>query len=183
MDRYDFSNIKILVADDSKVVRRILISLFKSMNVGSVVGAENGEEALALLSEEPFDLAVLDWEMRPVTGYDVAANIRFDRTSRNRHMPIIMLTGYTERLRVEAARDIGVNEIMAKPVSGSSMVARLVSMIEHPRAFVEAPSFAGPDRRRRRRDPAHQGPWARRDDLLATAGETRIQTGRHLAGA
>ncbi|MDE0809430.1 MAG: response regulator, partial [Alphaproteobacteria bacterium] len=63
--------------------------------------------------------------------------------------PIIMVTGHTEKARITEARDAGINELMAKPVSAKSLYRRLVSVIEHPRQFVRTKTYFGPDRRRK----------------------------------
>ena len=60
-----------------------------------------------------------------------------------------MLTGYTDRLRVFHARDAGVTEFMAKPISPKSLYARISAVIDRPRPFVRAEDYFGPDRRRR----------------------------------
>jgi len=64
-------------------------------------------------------------------------------------VPIIMLTGYTEMHRVTEARDAGVNEFLAKPVSAKKLYSRIVAIIEHNRNFIKIKQFFGPDRRRK----------------------------------
>ena len=73
---------------------------------------------------------------------------------------LVMLTGHTSLERVHQARDAGVNEFLAKPVSSKTILSRLVSVIEHPRPFVRTRSYFGPCRRRRRDDEYH-GPERR----------------------
>ena len=60
-----------------------------------------------------------------------------------------MLTGHTHIDHVRQARDAGINEFIAKPVSVKTMMTRLVAVIEHPRPFVRTKSYFGPCRRRR----------------------------------
>ena len=59
-----------------------------------------------------------------------------------------MITGYTEEARVRAARDVGVTEVLCKPVTAEGLTKRLLEVIERPRPFVKAPKYTGPDRRR-----------------------------------
>ena len=80
--------------------------------------------------------------------------------SQNPFVPIVMLTGHTSLERVHQARDAGINEFLAKPVSSKNLLGRLVSVIEHPRPFVRARCYFGPCRRRRRNDEYH-GPERR----------------------
>ena len=77
-----------------------------------------------------------------------------------------MMTGHAERAEVEAARDAGVTEFLLKPLTLRAMVDRLEAAIQRPRAFIRAPSYFGPDRRRRD-DPAYRGPRRRRDEAQA----------------
>jgi DNA-binding response OmpR family regulator len=78
--------------------------------------------------------------------------IRTNAQAPNPFVPIIMLTGYTSLDHVRQARDAGINEFIAKPVAAKTMMARLVSVIEHPRPFVRTSVYFGPCRRRRAND-------------------------------
>lgn len=63
-----------------------------------------------------------------------------------------MLTGHTEMHRVIEARDAGVHEFLAKPISAKGLYSRVKSIIERPRPFIRAGLYFGPDRRRRQID-------------------------------
>ena len=62
---------------------------------------------------------------------------------------MIMLTGHTQIDQVRQARDAGINEFLAKPVSVKTIMTRLVAVIEHPRPYVRTKAYFGPCRRRR----------------------------------
>ena len=70
-----------------------------------------------------------------------------------------MLTGHTALDHVMQARDAGINEFIAKPVSVKTMISRLSSIIEHPRPYVRTTVYFGPCRRRRQDE--HRGPERR----------------------
>ena len=59
-----------------------------------------------------------------------------------------MVTGHTERARVEAARDAGVTEFIAKPITTQALLLALVEIVERPRPFIRCENYFGPDRRR-----------------------------------
>jgi DNA-binding response OmpR family regulator len=61
---------------------------------------------------------------------------------------IIMLTGHSEKKRVVAARDAGVTEFLAKPISAKALYQRIVNIVVNPRPFIKTRSYFGPDRRR-----------------------------------
>jgi DNA-binding NtrC family response regulator len=77
--------------------------------------------------------------------------------------PVIMITGYTTQKRVAEARDAGVNEFLAKPVTARGIIDRITRIVEHPRPYIRTETYFGPDRRRRA-DPGHRGPWRRSGD-------------------
>jgi DNA-binding response OmpR family regulator len=60
-----------------------------------------------------------------------------------------MVTGHSERHYIEQARDAGVTEFLSKPITARALYLRIMEVIERPRQFVRAPTFAGPDRRRK----------------------------------
>ena len=60
-----------------------------------------------------------------------------------------MVTGHTEVRRVKYARDVGVNEFLAKPLSAKELYQKIISVIDHPRPFIRTKTFFGPDRRRK----------------------------------
>jgi two-component system chemotaxis response regulator CheY len=74
-----------------------------------------------------------------------------------------MITGHLTVRRIAEARDAGVNEFVAKPITARSVLDRLQLIIDHPRPFVRTDDFFGPDRRRRN-DPAYDGPLRRKAD-------------------
>jgi DNA-binding response OmpR family regulator len=63
-------------------------------------------------------------------------------------VPIIMLTGHSEKHRVTSARDAGITEFMAKPISAKSLYQRILNVVANPRPFIKTKTYFGPDRRR-----------------------------------
>ena len=78
-------------------------------------------------------------------------------------IPVIMITGHSTMRRVAEARDAGVNELLAKPLTARGVLERLNRIVEHPRPFIRTADYFGPDRRRRA-DPKFAGPWRRSTD-------------------
>ena len=89
--------------------------------------------------------------------------VRTSSDSPNPFMPIVMITGHSERSRVNAARDAGVNEFLVKPVTAKSLMDRINTVVNHPRSFVKGGTYFGPDRRRRK-DMNYAGPWRRKEE-------------------
>ncbi len=112
------------------------------------------------------DIILTEGKMAPLDGLDFVRLIRKGEDSPNPYLPIILLTGYTELERVTEARDAGVTEILAKPISIEALHSRIVSIIEKPRPFIKAKHYFGPDRRRGRRAERYEGPPRRKDDAV-----------------
>ncbi len=125
-------------------------SLLNAFGFNNVHGAKNVEEGYRLFCQHKHDLIVTDWLMEPMDGIDLVRMVRQNADSPDPFVPIILMTGYSDQPRVEAARDMGVTEFLMKPYSARDMYARIVQIIEKPRQFVDTGDFFGPDRRRRK---------------------------------
>lgn len=159
----NLEHLKALVVDDNAHMRVLLRSLLQALGVRKVSESADGQSGFAELQAKKPDIVLTDLTMKPVDGIEFTRMIRLGNGSPNPRVPIIMVTGHTERLRVEAARDAGVTEFIAKPVTTQSLLLRLSEIIERPRAFVRSETYFGPDRRRRK-DESYTGPWRRHDD-------------------
>ena len=95
--------------------------------------------------------------MEPVDGLQFVRMVRNERRSPAPYVPIIMVTGFTDKQRVEEARDAGVSEFLAKPVTIEALNARIETIINRPRPFIRTGEFFGPDRRRREIAPPAEG--------------------------
>ena len=150
MKTYDFSEICVLIIEDNTFMRQLLRKMVQGFGVRQVLEASDGSDGLGVMSREQVDVVVTDWLMDPLDGCDLIRTVRTAPDSPNAQVPIIMITGHTEPWRVRFARDAGATEILAKPVSGQTLMQRMVHVIEKPRKTIETFAYTGPDRRRRR---------------------------------
>ena len=148
MKRYDFSNLNILVVDDCRFMSQVLERILEILGVGQTRPAKDGSDAIQKLQEFNADILIVDWEMAPMSGPEFIHYLRTDPNSPDPYLPVIMLSAYSESLKVEQARDFGITEFLAKPVSAKTLYSRLVSVVEQPRAYVQTGEFFGPCRRR-----------------------------------
>ncbi len=148
---YDFSRLKVLVVDDNQYMRSVFREFLRALGVApdNIRECSNGEEAIDVSGAFMPDLIISDYLMEPMDGFELARRIRRDEDSPNPYVPIILCTGYTELGQVTAARDAGVNEVLAKPITANTLYRRIRTIIEEPRQFVQLDSFFGPDRRRK----------------------------------
>ncbi len=143
-------NVRVLVVDDQDFIRSLLRHILGVLGCKQISDAANGEIAWDIMLDNPPDLLIADWEMQPMDGIELVGKVRNDKNSPDRFMPIIMLTAHSERPRIIAARDSGVNEFVMKPISAKTLFSRLNAVIEHPRRFVRTSEYFGPDRRRKK---------------------------------
>jgi len=169
MSEYHFDRLKVLVVDDNVHMRKLVITILQAFGVNQILEAENADRAWASLRDSNPDVIILDWVMEGMSGLDLIRMIRTNPQAPNPFVPVIMLTGHTSLDHVNQARDAGVNEFIAKPVSVKTMMSRLVAVIEHPRPYVRTASFFGPCRRRRATGEYH-GPERRNDNPKREAG-------------
>lgn len=158
--------LSILVVDDNKHMHMVVKAILNSMRIKNIRFSDNAADAFMELRNWHPDIVITDWAMEPLDGLDFVRLVRKGADSPNPYVPIILLTGHTELHRIFEARDTGVNEILAKPISIKSLYSRLVSIIESPRPFVKSKRYFGPCRRRNK-DPSYSGPERRADAALS----------------
>ena len=142
-------DVKFLIVDDNAFMRTIFRRVLSALHAEQVREASDGEDALQIMQTFAPDIIILDWEMKPMDGLEFTRKVRLSRDSPNVFTPIVMVSGHSERGRVVAARDAGVNEFVVKPISAKSLFDRIQAVIERPRPFVRLKSYFGPDRRRK----------------------------------
>jgi two-component system chemotaxis response regulator CheY len=157
------AEIAALIVDDNAHMRAIVYTLLHALGVTDIRQASDGADAQAMLAEWRPDLIIVDQNMKPVNGIDFTRKLR-SNSPNCYDTPIIMLTAHTERSIVEAARDAGIDEILAKPISAKALLQRINAVTHERRAFVRAPDYIGPDRRRRGPNPNYLGPRRREED-------------------
>jgi two-component system, chemotaxis family, chemotaxis protein CheY len=163
MSGYRFDRLKVLVVDDNVHMRKLVVTILQAFGVIQIYEADNGERGWTILRESNPDVLILDWVMEGMSGLDLIQMIRANPASPNPFVPVIMLTGHTSLDHVRQARDAGVNEFIAKPVSVKTMMSRLVAVIEHPRPYVRTQGYFGPCRRRRGTE-EYRGPERRSEN-------------------
>jgi CheY-like chemotaxis protein len=148
--KFDPAKLRVLVVDDNAQMRGILQSLLRGFGVRAVSLAVDGSDALAQLQGRQFDIAICDWLMEPMDGYEFVRAVRASDDSKIRELPIVMLTGQAEMRQVLAAREAGVTEYLLKPIAAGVLWTRLAAAYTRgspvpadPRA---APAIAAADR-------------------------------------
>lgn len=158
----DLKALRILIVDDNRNAAEIVRSILQSVGAHDIGDAASADRAFKLLKAQTYDMIIVDQNLgQGDEGIALTKRIRNDPGTPNPYLPILMLTGYTEQRRVQAARDAGVNEFLSKPFNIVGLLKRIEALIYQPRPYVRSDAYFGPDRRRRA-DPGYKGPERRR---------------------
>jgi two-component system chemotaxis response regulator CheY len=112
-----------IVVDDSRVSRGLIKRVLSSLGI-ECIEAGDGLEALTVLREvEPPDLAMLDWNMPNMNGYDLVKALRAER--RYDAMRVIMCTSETETDQMHKALMAGADEYIMKPFTAEGVMSKL----------------------------------------------------------
>lgn len=160
--RMIFEGVSCIIADDHSRSRAIVEAILRSAGMRDIRHAEDGAIAREKLFLRKPDVMVLDFEM-PTDGITTLQQIRRTNHFTMRRTPVVMLTAYTSRAKVEAMRDAGAHEILTKPFTGGQLLQRVHAALTAKRLFIESANYIGPCRRRRD-DPTFPGPYRRVGD-------------------
>lgn len=151
MAQYNLQKIYVLVMEKNANLRRIVVDVLRQLGVRNVQATADVGEAFEMFRKFPADLVFTDWSPG-LDGIEFLRLIRQHEESRDVYVPVIMITAFTEIHHVCTARDSGISEFLAKPVSAQLIYSRIKSVIENPRLFIRNDDYFGPDRRRRKID-------------------------------
>lgn len=157
-ETYDLSSITVMLVEDSSYMQSLFSSMLKIFGVGEILLCDSAKEAIDLLTItqararsryiDRVDIVITDWLMPNGSGKDLLQWIRSHEKDDVRFLPVIVVSGFTTEKVTIATRDLGANETLVKPISGTALASRICAVIDNPRPFIKAPNYFGPDRRR-----------------------------------
>jgi len=121
------ANLSILVVDDYNTMVRIIRKLLKQVGYENVDEAANGEEALRMIKEKEYDLIISDWNMEPMTGFDLLREVRANEGTVK--TPFILVTAESKKENVVAAQQAGVSDYLVKPFSAPVLKEKIDSVV------------------------------------------------------
>ena len=133
-DKDFFRRLKVLVVEDSAEMQRLLVALLETMGVTRIVVARDGEKGLAAFAAERPDIIVTDGAMTPMDSYEMTRAIRASASGdgANPDVSILMISGHVGREEVAHARDQGVTDYLAKPLSAETLYEAIVAAVSKP---------------------------------------------------
>jgi two-component system chemotaxis response regulator CheY len=119
--------VKVLVVDDSGIMRRVIEQILESLG-HSAVQASDGEDALARLAEHAdVGLILLDWNMPRMNGLEFLRELK--RDPQRRDLPVIMLTTEAERRKMIQAIEAGARHYLTKPFEADTLAAKIAQCL------------------------------------------------------
>jgi two-component system chemotaxis response regulator CheY len=109
----------VLVVDDYNTMIRIIRNLLRQIGFQDIDDASDGSTALAKMRDKKYGLVISDWNMEPMTGYDLLKQVRSDPVLRS--TPFIMVTAESKTENVIAAKQAGVNNYIVKPFNADTL--------------------------------------------------------------
>jgi PleD family two-component response regulator len=140
--------LNVLIVEGDRHMRMLIREMLFALGVKDVAVASDGKAAVEEMQTFRSDLVLVDLKMEPIGGLEFVRQLRADTKNPYRFVPVIMITAYTDLDTVAMARDVGITEFMAKPISATILQQRIERVLKDSRRFIEAPEFTGPDRRR-----------------------------------
>ncbi len=117
---------KVLIVDDSTIMRKIISGVLTKLNVKDMIEAVDGVEAVAKASEnDDIGLILMDWNMPNMSGIDAVKKIRADGNK----VPIVMCTTEAEKERVIEAIKAGCNDYLIKPFNPKDIETKLEKFV------------------------------------------------------
>jgi len=117
----------VLVVDDYQTMVRILRNLLKQIGFTDVDDASDGQAALEKLRAKKYGLVISDWNMAPMTGYELLQQVRAD--AELNALPFIMVTAEAKTENVVAAKKAGVNNYIVKPFNAETLRSKISAVI------------------------------------------------------
>jgi two-component system chemotaxis response regulator CheY len=109
----------ILVVDDYHTMIRIIRNLLRQLGFDDIDDASDGSVALAKLRDKRYGLVISDWNMEPMTGYELLKQVRSD--PQLNAIPFIMVTAESKTENVIAAKQAGVSNYIVKPFNADTL--------------------------------------------------------------
>ena len=121
-------SIPVLVVDDYNTMIRIIRNLLKQLGFEDIDDASDGSAALAKMREKRYGLVISDWNMEPMTGYELLKEVRADPGLTK--TPFIMVTAESKTENVIAAKKAGVNNYIVKPFNAETLKSKIEAVFE-----------------------------------------------------
>jgi two-component system chemotaxis response regulator CheY len=136
----------VLVVDDNVGMRSIMTAVLRALGFAAIKQADDAVEALKVIPQVKPDLIITDIKMPVLDGVTFVRNLRADESNPFSEVPIIVATGHTEEKHVKACLEAGVDQFLAKPITGRALAERITRALSPNREFIRISGYNGPRR-------------------------------------
>ena len=116
-------NMPVLVVDDYRTMVRIIRNFLRQLGFEDVDGASDGSAALEMMHDKDYELVISDWNMAPMTGYDLLREVRKDDDLSRARFIMVTADGTSENQ--VAAKRAGVSDYLQKPFNAATLRSKI----------------------------------------------------------
>lgn len=137
----------ILIAEPSSYISMLIHGMLRGFGSNKVLEVRNSNSVLHALTAQKIDILICDMRLPPQGGLSLTRAIRSNKDNEHRTIPILIMAADSRESTIKAARDVGANMVIAKPISPAGLYDRLNWIAFNQRKFVDTETYFGPDRR------------------------------------
>lgn len=156
-------SVRAVVAKSERQARGLICDLLRSAGIREIFQSEDGNELLDVVDRQRPRIVIASAHLPNLTGLDITRRIRAGHHFVPRETSVILTTRAPTQKIIQEARLVGIDEIVAVPFTGQALTARVRSVLDRPRPFIDCPSYVGPCRRRKMLQD-YKGPLRRMTD-------------------
>ncbi|MGE3302367.1 MAG: response regulator [Hyphomonadaceae bacterium] len=163
---------RVLIADENAFTRSIVADILRAQGFGAMYFAQDGEQLLQQTVHHAPRIVITSSRLPlgGVSGLEFTRMVRAGHGQIDRALSIIVTTNTASVAFLEAARAAGVDEMLVRPFTAQSLLARVEAVLIRPRQFIDSAAYVGPCRRRRMLQD-YDGPYRRLSDPIEEAKE------------
>jgi two-component system, chemotaxis family, chemotaxis protein CheY len=122
-----FNDVKVLVVDDSAIMRKVIIGILEQLGVTkeNILEAADGEEAVQVAGKNSLHLILMDWNMPKMLGIDALKAIR----AAGNKTPVLMVTTEGEKQNVVIAIQAGASNYLVKPFNAEDLKEKIEQLL------------------------------------------------------
>lgn len=172
--RFNLQNASILLLDENTLSMRTLVQILSGFGATKMVRCNDQASAEVEVVKTIFDLIIVDATGPSLAGFNFVKWLRRSGIEPNCHTPVLLTSGHTAQNSVKEARDCGAHFIIAKPMTPTVVLERIIWISKEGRKFLETDTYVGPDRRFKNNGPPRNTEGRRKDDQTKMAEDASV---------
>lgn len=145
---YNFTSFTLLIHMQPEFASSLVADICRSLRFNAVIARQERAAAWNAFTNNPVDIVFGDVTAEETCQF--LRDVRNTEISPNPHVPFVATAVTSSATCIARARDFGATEFLRFPLAANTLIERIIHIVEHPRMFVKASQYTGPDRRRRR---------------------------------